>query len=122
MKELLSAIGNICAVILSVGFLGLGMVKLVGVQGVAEAFENWGYPHILIYIIGIVELILFVMFFMKKTRIIASIISIFMMTGAIYTHYTNQEMNQLYGPLIVIILCTVLLVDEYLLQKAKPSL
>jgi uncharacterized membrane protein HdeD (DUF308 family) len=121
MRETLSAVANVVALILCVGFLGAGMVKLVGVQGVPDAFEKWGYPAFTQYLIGIIELGLFILFFLRKTRVLASIIALVLMAGAIYTHVANMESDQLYGPALIIFLSTVLIIVEFLKNKDKLS-
>jgi len=121
MNNIKGAIENILSIILSVGFLGAGMIKLVGMQQVENAFLVWNYPSHFMYIVGAFEMLLFVGFFIKKFRSFASIGAIILMTGAIYTHIHFGESNQLYGPLLILILATAVLFLG-LLNNKKSSL
>lgn len=110
MTELIKKAATIVTVlILSVGFLGSGMLCLTGYDQLTMAFSSWGYPRWFIYLTGILELAVALMIFHQPWRKHGIYLGYLIMTGALATHIKSAEYEQLYGPIIVLVLLTVLL-------------
>lgn len=113
MTDSIKKVFNIFAVLfLSVGFLGSGMLCLVNYPQLITSFEKWGYPKIFMYIVGVVELTTAIMIYHKPWRKYGMITAVIIMAGAIFTHIKSNEIEQLYGPLVVIILLSILFFSE----------
>ena len=113
MTDSIKKVVNIFAVLfLSVGFLGSGMLCLVNYHQLVAAFEQWGYSHIFMYSIGIIEIGTAVMLYHKPWRRFGMILALLVMLGAIFTHIKSNEFNQLYGPLVVLTLLATLFFTE----------
>ena len=50
-----SKVQMVITALLSLAFLGAGIMKLTGAEEMRQGFENWGYPIFFMYIIGICE-------------------------------------------------------------------
>lgn len=104
---------NIFAVLfLSVGFLGSGMLCLVNYPQLVSAFEQWGYSQFFMYTIGIIEIGIAVMLYHKPWRRLGMMLALLIMLGAIFTHIKSNEVNQLYGPIVVLTLLATLFFSE----------
>jgi uncharacterized integral membrane protein len=64
------------------------------------------------YIIGVMELAIALMIFHKPWRKFGIGFGFIVMTGAIFTHLKSNEYNQLYGPIIVLMLLVSLIFTE----------
>ncbi|MFN8319536.1 MAG: DoxX family protein [Saprospiraceae bacterium] len=110
--EIKAALGKISLLILSVGFLGVGMLKLISYPSLVVSFQKWHLPAWFIYVVGLSELCIAVALFYapwrKKTIVAAAIL----MVGAITVHMMAGEVSQLYGPVVVLFLLAVLWVSE----------
>ncbi len=84
-----------------VGFLGLGMLKLMSYPAIVEAFQKWGLPSWFMISLGALEIILSIAIFYKPTRRIAQLIAAIVLTGALIVHLYHGESNQVYGPIVV---------------------
>ena len=82
------------------------MIKLVNLQGMEESFLLWGYSKTFMIIVGIIELALSILIFVKATRKIGLTGLIFLMIGAIFTHISNDEFNEIYTALFLLIIST----------------
>ncbi|MEM9545938.1 MAG: DoxX family protein [Bacteroidota bacterium] len=92
--------------IISLMLLYSSMLKLVGYQGMEESFLLWGYSKTFMIIVGLAELILSVMIFAKKTRRIGLTGLIFLMIGALFTHISNDEYDQIYSAVFLLVIGT----------------
>ena len=110
--EIKSALGKISLLILGVGFLGVGMLKLISYPSLVASFQKWHLPPWFIYVVGLCELCIAVALFYapwrKKTIVAAAIL----MVGAITVHLMAGELSQLYGPTVVLFLLAVLWASE----------
>lgn len=82
------------------------MIKLVGLQGMEESFLVWGYSYTFMIIVGIIELALSILVFIKQTRKIGLTGLIFLMIGALFTHISNDEFSEIYTALFLLIIGT----------------
>lgn len=107
--------------ILSVGFLGSGMLCLINYPELIGSFEKWGYSKIFMYTIGILELTVAIMVFHKPWRKYGILLGIIIMFGAIFTHVKSQEYDQLYGPILVLTLLFILFLTELNLNTKSDA-
>jgi hypothetical protein len=101
-------------VIISLMLLYSSMLKLVGFPGMEESFLLWGYSRTFMIIIGIFELALSILVFVKKTRIIGLSGLILLMIGALFTHISNDQYDEIYTAVFLLIIGTCSLVLIYL--------
>lgn len=102
------------SIVVSLMLLYSSMLKLVDFPGMEESFFYWGYSKTFMYIIGAVELLLALGIFIGKTRIISAIGILILMTGALYTHLTNIEYDQLSSAIFLSTLCVLIIGISYL--------
>jgi len=72
--------------------------------GWSDQFAVWGYSQTFLYFVGIIELILAVAVFAKPTRIYGLLGVIIIMIGALYTHLTNDQPDEIYASIFMIFL------------------
>lgn len=117
LKEALHAARLLLILLISGGFLGLGMLKLVSHPGMVGAFQSWNFPDYSIYIIGTLEMALSILIFYSPTRIKALILAIFFMIAAFNVHLIFSQFDQLYGPMTMLVMLVSLLIIEKKLKK-----
>lgn len=97
---------------LSVGFLGVGMLKLVGMPEMASEFARWKLPSWSLYAIGFLEVILAVLLFYVPTRKTAcKVVMLFMLIVATFHAYLG-EYDRLLAPSILLAAAFLLLFVE----------
>jgi uncharacterized membrane protein YphA (DoxX/SURF4 family) len=110
MKEnLFGAIRNILIVFLTLGMVGAGMIKLVGLPEVREWFDRWGFPIWTQIIIGLLEIGIGLAIFIPKTRQLAIWALLGEMLIATTLHIYFGEYLDVRGPMGVIIASGLLL-------------
>lgn len=72
--------------------------------GWSDQFAVWGYSQLFLYFIGSVELIVAVAVFAKPTRTYGLVGLIVIMIGALYTHLTNDQSDEIYAALFMLFL------------------
>ena len=97
-------------VLLSLAFLGAGIMKLTGAEDMRQGFENWGYPIFFMYIIGICEVAGAVGLWLRRFSFAAKICFIILMAGAVLTHLAFDTFQDAVPPIILIILTAATLV------------
>lgn len=110
--EIKAALRNISILILSVGFLGVGMLKLIAFPAMVAAFKQWQLPTWSMYIIGVIELAIAVSLFYQPWRSKAILAAFALMLGAISVHLIAGQFSQLYGPLVVLLFASLLRFTE----------
>ena len=105
--------------ITSLMLLYSSMLKFVGFPGMEESFLVWGYSKNIMLIVAIVELILSVIIFAKPTRVVGLIGLLFLMIGALFTHISNDEYDQISTALFLLILSTCALILIFLEDTSK---
>ena len=110
--EIKAALRNISILILRVGFLGVGMLKLIAFPAMVAAFEQWQLPSWSMYIIGVIELAIAVSLFYQPWRSKAILAAFALMLGAISVHLIAGQFSQLYGPLVVLLFASLLRFTE----------
>lgn len=114
-SSFLDFLNKIIVVILSVGFIGVGMLKLVDYPSITLELLYFGIPSLFIYLIGLVELILAIAIFYKPTRLKALIGGMILMFGAFSLHVWVGDFSRLSGPIFVFIM----LIVSFLIEKRK---
>lgn len=117
VKEALHAARLLLILLISGGYLGLGMLKLVRHPGMVGAFQSWNFPDYSIYIVGVLEMALSILIFYGPTRINALIMATFFMVAAFNVHLIFSQYDQLYGPLAMLVMLISLLIIEKKLKK-----
>ena len=113
------ALRSLIILFLSVGFLGIGMLKLVNMPEIADYFEVWGFPKWSMLGIGFIEIAIAVGIFYVPTRMKASLASIILMSGAVCVHLIHKEWSYLIGPILIITAAIILLLIERKLKSAQ---
>jgi len=103
LKIVLSGIRNLLILVLSSGFLGIGMLKLVEFPAIASIFFDWGFPLWSRYIIGVIEIIIAIGVFYQPTRLKASFGILILMLGATIVHIYFKETERLLPPVLIIL-------------------
>lgn len=105
--------------IISLMLLYSSMLKLVGFPGMEESFLVWGYSKTFMIIVGIIELAIGILVYAKPTRKIGLTGLIFLMIGALFTHISNDEYNQISTALFLLILGTCSFILIFLQDNPK---
>jgi putative oxidoreductase len=92
----------ICAIVLALVFVLVGVSKLVGASGIrwSDRFTNWGYPAGTSFAVGVLEVLAGLAVLLPRWRRPAAIILIVLMIGAACTHALNAEFSRVVPPLI----------------------
>ncbi|MFT6336344.1 MAG: hypothetical protein ACJATI_003103 [Halioglobus sp.] len=72
--------------------------------GWSDQFAVWGYSQLFLYFIGSVELIIAVAVFARPTRTYGLFGLIVIMIGALYTHLTNDQPDEIYAAIFMLFL------------------
>lgn len=106
--------------VLSVGLLGIGMLKIVGFPDFVELFQQWGLPLGFMYGSGIFEIIMSIAIFNQPTRKFTYLICLVYILGILTFHIVSQELEFIPGPLLVILLSGIGLLLEIYFGK-RPT-
>ena len=105
-----SKVQMVITVLLSLAFLGAGIMKLTGAEDMRQGFEGWGYPIFFMYIIGICEVAGAIGMWLRRFSYAAKVCIILLMAGAVLTHLVFDTFQEAMAPIILIILTAVTLV------------
>lgn len=104
-------------IIISVAIMSMMFVyssmSIYLMPGWSDQFAVWGYSQAFLYIIATVELIIAVAVFAKPTRSYGLIGMIVIMLGALYTHLTNNQPDEIYASIFMLFLAisTLILIE-----------
>jgi uncharacterized membrane protein YphA (DoxX/SURF4 family) len=112
VESIKKVISLLTTLLLSVGFMGVGMVKMIDHGPTLASFAKWGFPSFAVYLVGLFEIVLALAIFYKPSRKFAAIIAILHMIIAFSIHIVFQEPEQFYGPILVLTLSFFLLFAE----------
>ncbi len=104
-----SRVQAVVTVLLTLAFLGSGIMKLMGVEQSRQGFENWGYPIFFMYLIGLCEVAGAVGLWLRRFSYAAKVCFIILMAGAVLTHLVFDTVKDAVPPIILIILTAVAL-------------
>ena len=105
-----SKVQMVITALLSLAFLGAGIMKLTGAEEMRQGFESWGYPIFFMYIIGICEVAGAVGLWLRRFSFAAKICFIILMAGAVLTHLVFDTFQDAVPPIVLIVLTAVTLV------------
>ena len=77
---------NALSVALAVVYGFAGTAKLLGAEMMAERFAMWGYPEVVMFVVGMIEVLGAVGLLIPKFASPAAIMLVLVMLGAMYTH------------------------------------
>ena len=115
LRNVLASVKNIFIVVICVGYLGAGMLKLVEYPTLVAEFNYWGFPRWSMYVIGLAEIALSIGVFYLPTRIASLFGLIALMAGAILVHVINDEINFVAAPIFLSLLCGGVIYLEHVL-------
>lgn len=121
LKGVIHHILLVLVTIISLMLLYSAMLKLVSFPGMEESFLLWGYSKIFMYVVGVVELALSILVFVKATRRIGLTGLILLMIGALFTHISNNEFEQIYTALFLLIVATCSFVLIFLKESSSQD-
>ena len=101
-KNLIYTFRNVFLLFLCVGFLGVGMVKLVDYPQIRDLLLSGGIPQLIIYLIGVIEVALSVLMFYQPTRHRALLAVCALMFGATCYHIYHAQWAYLTAPAVII--------------------
>ena len=93
----------ISVVIMSMMFIYSSMTIFL-MPGWSDQFAVWGYSQVFLYFVGSIELIIAVAVFAKPTRVYGILGLIVIMLGALYTHLTNDQPDEIYAAIFMLFL------------------
>jgi len=117
LKNILISFKNILILVICVGFLGAGMLKMVELPALVAEFNYWGFPVWVMYVIGLIEIVLAIGVFYLPTRIPSLFAFIALMTGALLVHIVYGEYNFLIAPIFLSTLCAIIIYLESRIVK-----
>jgi len=102
----------VSVVIMSMMFIYSSMTIFL-MPGWSDQFAVWGYSNTFLYFIGTIELIIGIAVFAKPTRVYGLIGLIVIMIGALYTHLTNDQLDEIYAAIFMLFLAigTLILIN-----------
>ena len=95
--------------LLTLAFLLSGIMKLTGAEQIRQGFENWGYPIIFMYFIGLCEVAGAIGLWLRRFSFAAKVCILLLMAGAVLTHLVFDGVGEAVAPIILIILTAVAL-------------
>ena len=100
---------TVLTVLLTLAFLLSGIMKLTGAEQIRQGFENWGYPIIFMYFIGLCEVAGAIGLWLRRFSYAAKVCILLLMAGAVLTHLVFDGVGEAVAPIILIILTAVAL-------------
>ena len=97
----------IAAAIIATIFVLSALPKLVGLDMVAESFEEWNYPVEFMYVVGLLELAGATLILIPAVARYGFGILIFVMCGAIVTHVMSGEIAMAVIPLALLVFLAI---------------
>lgn len=90
-------------IFLAVLFVIQGLSKFAGPSSThwAARFASWGYPQVLRYLVGTIEILGGIGLLVPRASRAAAVALMFVMAGACYTHVTHGEVRHLIPPLVL---------------------
>lgn len=103
----------VLVIILGLLFISSGFPKIIPGESMIERFSNWGYAKTFAQMIGIIELLGGVLLVIPRVSIYASLMLLFVMLGAIYTHISTG----IGSPWFAVITAALLVLTIYLSKR-----
>lgn len=99
-----SKVQTVLTVLLTLVFLGSGILKLTGAEQIRQGFENWGYPVLFMYLIGLCEVAGAIGMWLSRFSHAAKICFLLLMAGAALTHLVFDTVKDAVPSIVLIIL------------------
>ena len=109
-------------ILLTLAFLGSGIMKLTGAEEIRQGFEHWGYPIFFMYVIGLCEVAGAIGLWLGRFSYAAKVCLIILMAGAIATHLVFDSLTEAMPPIILILLIAVTLVLHHKARDTNDDL
>jgi putative oxidoreductase len=106
-------------ILLALAFLATGIPKVLSVQETVDNFHRWGYPDGFRIFIGVAETAGAIGLLLRPVAHLAAAGLILVMLGAAFTHVTHAEWKFLIGPVVLVFLLVVTLMN-LLRQRRAP--
>ena len=97
-----------------------GLMKMPGVPGVEfwiRDFARWGYPDWFRVIVGVAELISFILLLVPRVAGYGASIFAVIMLGAIFTHATHGESVRLPFNIVLLVLCVIIILARLVFPR-----
>lgn len=104
-----SKVQLVVTVLLTLAFLGAGIMKLIGAEDAKQSFEGFGYPIPFMYFVGLCEVAGAIGLWLRRFSYAAKVCFILLMAGAVLTHLLFDTIQEAVPPLVLIILTAVTL-------------
>lgn len=117
-----SKVQIVVTVLLTLAFLGSGVMKLTGQEQIRQGFEHWGYPVFFMYVIGLCEVAGAIGMWLARFSYAAKVCLILLMAGAVGTHLVFDTFMEALAPIILIILIAVTLALHHKERGANDDL
>jgi len=93
----------ICAIVLAVVFVLVGVSKLTGASGIRwnGRFTQWGYPAGTSIVVGVLEILGGLGVLLPRWRRPAAMLLVVLMLGAMGTHVLHAEFSRVLPPLVL---------------------
>ncbi|MBA2610756.1 MAG: DoxX family protein [Bacteroidetes bacterium] len=92
-------IGWVLTGMLGLAFIGSGLMKVMGSEEAMKGAATFGISEIAIKLLGVVEILAFVLFIIPRTGIVGTLLMVAYMGGAIATHLQHQM--PIFAPIII---------------------
>lgn len=104
-----SKVQMVLTALLTLAFLGAGIMKLTGAEEAKQGFESWGYPIFFMYVIGLCEVAGAIGLWLRRFSYAAKVCIVILMAGAVLTHLLHREFQDSLGAIVLLILTAVTL-------------
>jgi len=108
----------ISVVVISMMMIYSSMLKFVDPMW-GNQFAVWGYSTAFLYAIAAYELIVGILVFARPTRLYGIIGLLILLAGALYTHISNHEYEELATAIFLVGLSTAVLIMMWMEKKME---
>lgn len=113
MKNFINILKWALVLILALLFISSGYPKIIPGESMIERFSNWGYSKAFAQMIGAIESLGGVLLVVPRVSFYASLVLLFIMLGAIYTHISTG----IGSPWFAVITAVLLMLTAYFLKR-----
>ena len=83
-------------------FFGAGLAKAMGSAQHVDNFVRWGYPLSVMHWVGAAEMALAALLVVRRTRFLAAVGMMVLLTGALITHLVSTDVAMITGPALLL--------------------
>ena len=123
MPNFRNAIAWLLSIFLAYEFAVSGVAKLSSKPKMVASFHTFGYPLWFMYLTGCIELLSALLVLVPRVAVIGAGLLTCVMLGAIFSHLTHGEANEITMPVILLIasLALVLVRTTRTAPEARPQ-